>query len=233
MRRGAGKLKIERRHLRGDLPVALRLLRISAVGILQTLIESASWLGLVRILSLFGSAALAGYTIAIRVAIFVLLPSFGFANAAATLVGQNLGAGQPERAERSVWTAAFYNFVFLGTVSIAFVFLPGPIVRFFSADPAVIAFAIDALRIVALGFLFYAYGMVVTQAFNGAGDTTPPMLLNFFCFWLFKIPAAYLLAVTAGLGPRGVFIAITAAYSTLAVAGGLLFRTGRWKRRRV
>lgn len=231
--RGGGHFTLGRRHLHFDLPVTLHLLRISGIGVLQTLIESASWLGLVRILAGFGSAALAGYTIAIRVAIFALLPSFGFANAAATLVGQNLGAGQPERAERSVWTAAFYNFVFLGTVSVAFVTLPGPIVRFFSSDPAVIAFGVDCLRIVALGFLFYAYGFVVAQAFNGAGDTTTPMLLNFFCFWLFKIPAAYLLAVTAGLGPRGVFISITAAYSTLAVAGGVLFRRGRWKNRKV
>ncbi len=231
--RSGGQVAVGRRHLRFDLSVTLRFLRISGIGVLQALIESASWLGLVRILSGFGSAALAGYTIAIRVAIFALLPSFGFANAAATLVGQNLGAGQPERAERSVWIAAFYNFVFLGLVSIAFVALPGPIVRFFSTDPAVVAFGIDCLRIVALGFLFYAYGFVVVQAFNGAGDTTTPMLLNFFCFWLFKIPVAYLLAVTAGMGPRGVFIAVTAAYSTLAVTGGFLFRRGRWKSRPV
>jgi putative MATE family efflux protein len=231
--RGNGKLTIASRHLRFHFSVALRLLRLSAFGILQTLIESASWLGLVRILSSFGSAALAGYTIAIRVAIFALLPSFGFANAAATLVGQNLGAGRPERAERAVWIAASYNFVFLGIVSIFFVALPEPIVRFFSSDPAVIPIGIDCLRIVALGFLFYAYGMVVTQAFNGAGDTTTPTLINFFCFWLFKIPVAYLLAVTAGIGPRGVFIAITAAYSILAVVAGFFFYRGRWKRRLV
>lgn len=231
--RSGAALSIGRRHLRFDVSVTVRLLRISAFGILQTLVESASWLGLVRILSGFGSAALAGYTIAIRVAIFALLPSFGFANAAATLVGQNLGAGRPERAERSVWIAAFYNFVFLGSVSVVFVLLPEPIVHFFTVDPAVVPFAVDCLRIVALGFLFYAYGFVFAQAFNGAGDTTTPTLLNFFCFWLFKIPAAYLLAVTAGMGPRGVFIAVTAAYSALAVAGGFLFRRGGWKGRRV
>jgi putative MATE family efflux protein len=231
--RGKGRLKISRRHLRFDVAAMKALLRISSVGMLQTLVETASWLGLVRILATFGDAALAGYTIAMRVAVFALLPPFGIANAAASLVGQNLGAGQPERAERSVWIAAFYNFAFLGLVGVAFAIAPAPIVSLFDKDPAVVAVGVDCLRIVALGFFFYAYGMVMPQAFNGAGDTLTPTILNVCCFWLFKIPLAYFLAVSVGIGPRGVFMAITAAYSAVAVAGVILFRRGRWKTKKV
>jgi Na+-driven multidrug efflux pump len=209
------------------------LLRVAGNGTLQMLVETTSWLGLVRILSDFGSTALAGYTIAIRVAVFALLPSWGMANAAATLVGQNLGAGKPDRAERSVWVAGLYNFVFLGTVGIGFIALSEPIVRFFTAEAAVVSYGADCLRIVALGFIFFAYGMVMVQAFNGAGDTKTPTCLNLACFWLFKIPAAYVLAVPLGLGPHGVFMAITAAYAAAAVGGVLLFRRGRWKEKRV
>jgi Na+-driven multidrug efflux pump len=196
-------------------------------------IETTSWVGLVRILADFGSAALAGYTIAIRVAIFALLPSEGMANAAATLVGQNLGAGRADRAERSVWVVGLYNFLFLGLVSIGFLTLSGPIVRVFTSDPAVMAYGVDCLQIIALGFFFFAYGMVIVQAFNGAGDTATPTLLYLVCFWAFKIPAAYVLAIPAGLGPGGVFVAITAAYSALALGGVICFRQGRWKRQRV
>jgi Na+-driven multidrug efflux pump len=229
--RGSGRLALARRHFVLRLSLMKEVLRLAATASLQTLVETASWLGLVRILSTFGSAALAGYTIAMRLVIFALLPSWGLANAAATLVGQNLGAGEPERAERSVSTIARYNITFLGLIGLVLAVLPGPIVHFFTSDPAIAPYAAESLRIVAVGFLFYGYGMVVVQAFNGAGDTTTPMLINVASFWCFKIPLAYVLADVAGMGPRGVFLAITAAYSMQAVLGGALFRRGTWKKR--
>jgi putative MATE family efflux protein len=231
--RRSGRLRVQPRHLRPHSVVLKSLINLSSTGTLQSTLETASWLGLVRILSTFGSVALAGYTIAMRVAVFALLPSLGLANAAATLVGQNLGASKPKRAERAVWVVGAYNFVFLGAVSLVFTLIPQPILRFFTNEPAELAVATNALRIVALGFLFYAYGMVLVQAFNGAGDTRTPTLLNLFCFWFFKIPAAYLLALTLGLGPNGVFIAITCAYSLLALLALWLFRRGHWKTQRV
>jgi putative MATE family efflux protein len=231
-RRG-GRVTVLRRHLRAQWSTMQAVLRLAGPATLQILIETTSWVGLVRILADFGSAAVAGYTIAIRVALFALLPSEGMANAAATLVGQNLGAERADRAERSVWVVALYNLLFLGLISIAFLTLSAPIVRFFTSDPAVVRHGVDCLRIIALGFLFFAYGMVIVQAFNGAGDTRTPTILYLACFWAFKIPAAYVLAVTAGLGPAGVFVAITAAYSLLALAGLACFRQGGWKQQRV
>lgn len=227
--RGRGRLRVQRAHLRLEPAVMLRLLRVSGSGILQTVVGTASWLGLVRILARFGSSALAGYTIGIRMVVFALLPSWGMSNAAATMVGQNLGAGKPERAERAVWVAGFYNMLFLGAVGLLFVSAPGVLARLFTRDTAVVAHATDCLRFVSYGFLFYAWGMVLTQAFNGAGDTWTPTVLNLFCFWLFEIPVAWLLAVRSGGGPRGVFAAITLAFSLLAVVSALLFRRGRWK----
>jgi putative MATE family efflux protein len=230
---GNGRVAVFRRHLRTHWEVMRGVLRVAGPAMLQLLIETTSWIGLIRILSDFGSAALAGYTIALRVAIFALLPSEGMANAAATLVGQNLGAGRVDRAERSVWVVSLYNFVFLGSVGGVLLILADPIVRFFTADSSVVSYGVDCLRIVAVGFLFFAYGMVIVQAFNGAGDTRTPTFLYLACFWLFKIPAAYVLAVTSGFGPNGVFLAITAAYSALAIAGVVLFKRGDWKRVRV
>jgi Na+-driven multidrug efflux pump len=192
-------------------------------------IGTASWIGLIRILSQFGSAAIAGYTIAIRIILFALFPSWGLGNAAATMVGQALGAKKPERAEHAVWIAGFYNLCFLGTIGIAFVALAEPIVRLFTQDPTVQPYAVDGLRIVALGFPLYAYGMVVTQSFNGAGDTWTPTYLNLFVFWLFELPIAYYLGVRLEMGPQGVFVAITLAFSLLAIASALLFRRGKWK----
>ncbi|HEV8232481.1 MAG TPA: MATE family efflux transporter, partial [Thermoanaerobaculia bacterium] len=224
---------IERRHLKLEPAVMLRLLRLSGNAVFQILIGTASWIGLVRILSSFGSAALAGYTIGIRIIVFALLPSWGMSNAAATMVGQSLGAGKPERAERSVWIAGFYNMLFLGGVGLAFVLGAPTLIRLFTSDPDVVPFGVACLRLVSYGFLFYAYGMVLTQAFNGAGDTWTPTWLNLCVFWLWEIPLAYVLSKVLGWGPRGVFVAITIAFSTLAVASAVLFRRGRWKLKKV
>jgi len=231
--RGRSRIVVRREHLQLHPIVMLRLLRLSANGILQVAIGTASWLGLVRILSRFGSNALAGYTIGVRIILFALLPSWGMSNAAATLVGQNLGARRLDRAERSVWLAGFYNMCFLGGVGLLFVLFAPGLIRLFTSDPLVTPFAVDCLRIVSCGFLFYAYGLVFSQAFNGAGDTLTPTLLNLTCFWLWEIPMAYLLSIRLGLGPRGVFVSITIAFSTLALLGGLVFRRGRWKQQQV
>jgi Na+-driven multidrug efflux pump len=195
----------------------------------QILISTASYIGLVRILSGFGSAALAGYTIGMRLIIFAILPAYGISNAAATMVGQNLGAGQPDRAEQAVWTAGIYSMIFLGAVGVVFLAFAPFITSLFTTDPLVQPYAIGCLRIVSLGFLFYAYGMVLTSAFNGAGDTWTPTWINLFVFWLFEIPLAWFLAARAGFGARGVFIALTVAYSMLAVVSAILFRRGAWK----
>jgi putative MATE family efflux protein len=230
---GRGRVKVEARHLRFDPSIMAGVLRLSASGTFQILIGTASYVGLVRILSVFGSAALAGYTIGIRIILFALLPAFGLSNAAATMVGQNLGAARPDRAERAVWTAARYNMAFLGSVGLCFLLAAGPIASFFTADPIVKEFAVDCLRIVSLGFVFFAFGGVLTMAFNGAGDTWTPTVINLFVFWLWEIPLAYWLSVHAGFGPRGVFIALTIAYSTLAVVSAIVFRRGKWKLKKV
>jgi Na+-driven multidrug efflux pump len=209
------------------------VVRLSGLGTFQILISTASYIGLVRILSDFGSAALAGYTIGMRLIIFAILPAYGISNAAATMVGQNLGAGRPDRAEQAVWTAALYNMVFLGAVGVLFLVCASFITGLFTTDPLVQPYAIGCLRIVSLGFLFYAYGMVLTSAFNGAGDTWTPTYINLFVFWLFEIPLAWFLATRAGFGARGVFIALMVAYSMLAVVSAVLFRRGRWKSRKV
>jgi Na+-driven multidrug efflux pump len=209
----------------------MRLIRLSATATFQVFIGMASWIGLIRTISSFGSDAVAGYTIGIRVIIFALLPSWGMANAAATMVGQSLGAGKPDRAERAVWKAGFYNMICLGIVGLLFVVFARQIIGIFTKDPNVVPYGVDCLRIVAYGFLFYAYGMVITQAFNGAGDTWTPTIINLFIFWLWELPLAYTLAIVLGLGPRGVFLAIMIAFSTLAFVSAWLFRKGRWKTR--
>lgn len=229
--RSGGRFDVQRRHLRIEPSIMLRLLRLSGTGTFQVFIGMASWIGLVRIISSFGSNAVAGYTFGIRVILFALLPSWGMANAAATMVGQALGAKDPERAERAVWKAGFYNMIFLGVVGVLFIVFAPQIIWFYTDDPNVAHYGVDCLRIVAYGFLFYAYGMVLGQSFNGAGDTWTPTVINLFVFWLWEIPLAYVLSVMLGLGPRGVFIAITIAFSTLAVVSGAVFRQGRWKRK--
>ena len=227
--RQSGRVHIHRRHLTVDPGLMVKLLRLSGSGMFQVLIGTASWIGLVRILAGFGSTALAGYTIAIRIVLFALLPSWGMGNAAATMVGQALGARKPDRAEQAVWRAAFYNLCFLGVVGVIFVFGARGIVHLFTSDPAVAEYARTALRVIAIGFVLYAYGMVLSQSFNGAGDTWTPTWLGFFSFWLFEIPLAYLLAVHLGFGPFGVFAAIPIAFSVYAIAALVMFRRGGWK----
>ncbi|HKG20751.1 MAG TPA: MATE family efflux transporter [Blastocatellia bacterium] len=231
--KGRGRVSVARRHLRVEPAIMLRLVRLSASATFQVFIGMASWVGLIRILSSFGSEALAGYTIGIRVIVFALLPSWGMSNAAATMVGQALGAGKPDRAERAVWIAGFYNMWFLGTIGLLFVVFADSIIGLFTSDPLVLSYGIDCLRVVACGFLFYAYGMVVTQSFNGAGDTWTPTVINLFIFWLFEIPLAYLLAFKFGLGPHGVFVSVGLAFSMLAVVSAAVFKRGRWKTKKV
>jgi putative MATE family efflux protein len=231
--RGRGRIVIGRRHLSVDPAAMLRLLRVSANGIFQVAVGTASWIGLVRIVSSFGSAALAGYTIGIRIVIFAIFPSWGMSNAAATMVGQNLGAKKPDRAERAVWIAGFYNMIFLGTLGALFALFTRPLIGLFTADPQVLAYGADCLRFVSYGFPLYAFGMVFTQAFNGAGDTWTPTKINLFCFWFWEIPLAWVLAVRARMGPRGAFVAVMVAFSTLALVSGTLFRRGRWKEKKI
>ena len=231
--RGGAHIRVEKRHLKLEFSTMLAVFRLSATGMIQMLIGMTSWLALIRILSGFGSAALAGYTIAIRIIIFALLPSWGLSNAAATLVGQNLGAGKPDRAEQAVWKAGFYNMIFLGLLGAVFVVFAGPIIRSFTAEVHVVNFGQSCLRTVSLGFLFYAYGMVMSQAFNGAGAVWTPTFINLFCFWLWQLPLAYLLAHHLALGPPGLFAAITIAWSTYAVVSATIFKRGTWKLQKV
>ena len=231
--RADGRIVIRRRHLRLHFGVMMSMVRLSGSAVFQTLVATTSWVGLVRILATFGSAAVAGCTIAIRIIMFVLLPSWGMSNAAATLVGQNLGARKPDRAETSVWLAAFYNMLFLAGVGVLFVAFADPIVSTFTSDEAIKPIAVQGLRIVSAGFPFYAYGYVITQSFNGAGDTMTPTLINVCCLWLGELPLAYALSRTLGLGPPGVFWAVAVAFSVMSVVGALVFRQGRWKTKRV
>ena len=231
--RGGTHIRVERRHFKIEFATMMAMVRLSATGMLQMLIGMTSWVALIRILSGFGSAALAGYTIAIRLIIFALLPSWGLSNAAATLVGQNLGAGKPERAEQAVWKAGFYNLMFLGVIGATFVIFAELLISAFTKDPQVVPYGVACLRTVSLGFLFYAYGMVMSQAFNGAGAVWTPTLINLGCFWLWQLPLAYALAHWLDRGPRGVFIAITVAWSTYAVVSATIFKRGRWKLKRI
>ncbi len=229
--RGRGQIAVKRRDIRVKLRLMSKLVTLSAAGTFQMIIGMASWIGLVRIISTYGSDAIAGYTIGVRVIVFAMLPSWGMSNAAATMVGQALGANDPRRAERSVWRAVIYNTAFLTSVGLVFILMANQIVGIFTSDPAVAGYAVDCLRTVSYGFVLYAGGMVLTQAFNGAGDTWTPTVINLLVFWLFEIPLAYFLAKTLGMGPHGVFLAITVAFSVLTLVSAGAFQMGRWKRR--
>jgi putative MATE family efflux protein len=228
LRRGRGRVRLER-LVRFEAEPMLKLLRLSVGTIGQFLIGTTSWLFLIHFVNRFGEAAGAGYTTGIRILLFALLPAWGLSNAAATLVGQNLGAGQPERAERAVWLTGLYDMAFLAFVTVVMELLPAPIVDVFVADPAVREHALATLRIVAAGYVFYAWGMVAVQAFNGAGDTRTPTWLHFWCFWMLQIPLAWLLAFELEWGPNGVLWSIPIAESLFALAAVVLFRRGRWK----
>lgn len=225
----SGRLRVARSQLTIDLGLAWRLVRVSVGGTAQFLIATASWLGLVRILSEFGSAALAGYTIALRIVIVTILPAWGLSNAVATLVGQNLGAGKPDRAERAVWITGLYNMGFLLLVMALFLLAGGRLVGYFSADLEVQRLGSLCLRVFSYGYGFYAWGMVMLQAFNGAGDTLTPTWINLFCYWLVQLPLAFALAHGLGQGPNGVFLAIMLTETLVAVVGLFVFRRGRWK----
>ena len=229
--KGTGRLEILRRHLRLNFAVMRNIVRIAANGVLQFLIATASWVFMVRLVQSFGSEVTAGYAVAIRIVIFSILPSWGLGSAAATLVGQNLGARRPDRAEKAVWRAAFFNMIFLGFVSLVFILFAPKLVGIFSHDPVVIGYGADCLRIISLCYILYAYGMVIVQAFNGAGDTRTPTLINLFCFWIVQLPLAFALGRRLQLGPNGIFFAILVTEVLLALIAIYVFRQGRWKQK--
>jgi putative MATE family efflux protein len=231
--RGSGRIQIGWRHLRLAPAVMWSVCRVSGTGLIQILVDTTSWVVLVRLIAAFGSPAVAGYTIGIRTVLFAILPAWGLSNAAATMVGQALGAKKPERAEAAVWTACRYNLWFLGGIGALFVIFAPQIVGIYTSDPAIVPGAIACLRIVSIGFPLFAFGMVLTQAFNGAGDAWTPTWINVACFWMWQMPLAYFLALSWGMGPSGVYWAVMIAFSTLALVSAAVFRRGRWKGQRV
>lgn len=231
--RGTSRIVIRREDLRIVPPVILSLIRVSITGVLQFAIAHTSWIALVRFISGFGAAAVAGYTIGIRIFIFAILPSWGLSGAAATMVGQNLGARRPERAERAVYLTGFYNMIVLAVVALVFITIPEALVRLFTGDPAVVPHAVDCLRIIGYGNVVYAWGMVLVQAFNGAGDTVTPTWINVIGFWFCEIPLAWALAYPAGMGVRGVFTSIPIAEFLITVLGLAMFMRGHWKKRQI
>jgi putative MATE family efflux protein len=226
---GSSVVCIGWKNVRLRMKTIREMIKISAGGIGQFLVESASWIFLVRVMSEFGAEALAGYTIAFRVIVFTLLPSWGMANAAATLVGQNLGANQPGRAEISVWRTALFNTIFLVAIAIGFFIFADPILDLFVKEAEVKRIGMAALQIICFGYIFFAYGMVVGQAFNGAGDTRTPLYISLFVFWLIQIPLAYFLALNLDLKSNGVFFSIAICHSLYAIIAVILFRRGKWK----
>lgn len=226
---GAGKIKLAVKDLVIRVAVMVNLTKVSLGGIGQFIIGTSSWVFLMRIMSEFGSEVLAGYTIAIRIMMFTLMPAWGMSNAAATLVGQNLGAKKPERAEKSVWITSKYCAYFMGSVSLVYIFFAPTFLGWFSENTLVVENGALCLQIIAAGYIAYAYGMVVIQSFNGSGDTKTPTYVNFVCFWLFQLPFAYIMAITLDFGPVGVFTAITLAEVLIAIVGIWLFKKGKWK----
>ena len=228
--RGKDIIKLALRHFRAKLEVLKKMMDVALTGAGQYIIASASWIFLMRIIAEFGSEVIAGYVFAIRIIIFTILPSWGMANAAATLVGQNLGANQPERAEKSAWLTAFYNMCFLFFVSIIFFIWANQFIGIFTDNPVVIEAGVTTLRIICVGYVFFAFGMVISQAFSGAGDTRTPMLINFIAFWMVEIPLAYILALKVDWGLAGVCWAIAISESIMAMICIYLFRQGNWKK---
>jgi putative MATE family efflux protein len=228
---GMSRIRIHAHQVRINLAILWRLLRVSFTGILQFLIATASWTGLVRLCATFGSVPVAGYTVAIKIFLFVILPCWGMANSAATLVGQNLGAKKPERAEQAVYETARYATWYMGVIAVIFLVFARQLAAFFTTDPAVQTVAADCLRFISVGNICYAWGWVLVQAFNGAGDTRTPSMINFFCYWCFQIPLAWVLAVGLHWGPRGVFAAIPAAETAMTISSLILFRSGKWKKK--
>jgi len=230
---GRKRIRLILRELTVDFKVMVKLLKLSFGTIGQNLIGTSSWVALVRIISIFGSEVVAGYTIAIRIVFFALLPSWGISNAASTLVGQNLGAKKPERAERSVWVTGWVNMILLGTIGLILVLFPEVFIRLFIDNENVIKSGVVGLRIISLGFIAYGLGMVLVNSFNGAGDTSTPLKINIFAFWLLEIPLAWFLAIKAGLREEGVFISIVVAESLMTLIAWLVFRRGKWKLKEV
>jgi putative MATE family efflux protein len=230
---GKKRVKLRRSDIRIDLGMMKSLIRLSLGGIGQSIIATSSWIGLVRIISMFGNEVIAGYTLAIRIVIFALLPSWGVSNAAATLVGQNLGAKQPDRAEKSAWATAKVNLIMLCSIGIVLVMFPETFIRFFTSEESVIASGANALRIISYGFFAYGFGMVMVNSFNGAGDTMFPTKLNLLCFWIIEIPLAYFLAITIGLNENGVFYSILVAETIMTIIAIIVFKRGKWKLREV
>ena len=227
------RVRVRLRHLKLVMEDVKAIMTTAWSGMAQMLIGTTSWIGLFAILAKFGSTALAAYTIAMRVVMFALLPAFGLANAGATLVGQNLGAGKPARSEEAVWIALRYNVIFLGVVGVLFVMFAGPIVALFTTDSEVLAQGTRALWVISLALPLYAAGMSFEGAFNGAGDTWTPTRVNFFCMWLGQVPLAWILAEPLGLGPLGVYVAVLLSFSALTIWSGILFRRGRWKEQKI
>ncbi|MFY0631115.1 MAG: MATE family efflux transporter [Flavobacteriaceae bacterium] len=227
--KGNSYIKIAAKDLVIRTKVLFNLIKVSLGGIGQFLIGTSSWVVLMLIMATFGSEVLAGYTIAIRIMMFTLMPAWGMSNAAATLVGQNLGAQKPDRAEASVWKTGKYCAIFMGIVSVIYILFASTFLGWFSDEPDVVKYGALCLQIMAIGYIAYAYGMVVINSFNGAGDTKTPTWINFFCFWLFQLPFAYVMAITLNFGPVGVFWAITVAEVMIAIVGIIWFRKGKWK----
>jgi putative MATE family efflux protein len=230
---GRSRITVRLREVRIDFGVMWRMIRLSLGGMFQYFVQMASWIGMIRIIAAFGSAAVAANTLAIKIIVFAILPSWGMSNAAATLVGQNLGAKKPDRAEHAVWRTGFYNMCFMGSIGLICIIFAEPIIRIFTSDPSIVPMAVICLRYLSYGNISYAYGMVVTQSFNGAGDTFTPTILNLICFWVCQIPLGYVLAFRAGLGATGPFVAVPLCDTLLAVLSIAWFRKGAWKKQMV
>ena len=231
--RGNGRIALRRESMRWDRAVFRRLLNVSLTGTIQMFVATAAWLGVTRIIAMFGPTVLAGYTVALRVLHFAILPSWGVSNAAATLVGQNLGADKPDRAERAVYTTGLANAGLLGVIAVLFWFFADGLIRIFTDDPDVIAYGVESLRILSSGYIFSGFSMVFGQAFNGAGDTKTPAWINFFCFWCWQLPLCYTFAKPLGFGVTGVYWSVVTSGATWSLVGYLLFRRGKWKEHQI